>query len=108
MAPGDGAAQRPVVAHEVLLADELVEGARSHPRRERLPLWRRTEQGALGGAGSTGGHDPSLRREAATAGPRRSGQILMTPATSINSQSATRMPTSTMARAAICRRSRRT
>ena len=40
----DGAPQRPALADEVLLADELVERPRPHPRRERLALRRRLEQ----------------------------------------------------------------
>ena len=45
MAAGDAPAERPALADEVLLADELVERPRPHARRERLPLGRRLEQG---------------------------------------------------------------
>ena len=36
--------ERPSLADEVLLADELVERPRAHPRGERLPLRRRLEE----------------------------------------------------------------
>ena len=52
MAAGDGAAERAALADEVLLADELVERPRAHPRGERLALGRWPEQGL--GAGAAG------------------------------------------------------
>ena len=44
------AAERPALADEVLLADELVEVARPHAGGERLALGRRLEQGFGSGA----------------------------------------------------------
>ena len=55
MAAGDAPAERPALADEVLLADELVEVARPHPRGERLPLGRRLEERLGSGAGRSGG-----------------------------------------------------
>ena len=45
VAAGDAAPERPALADEVLLADELVEVPRAHPRCERLALGRRLEEG---------------------------------------------------------------
>ncbi len=47
MAAGGRAPERPVLADEVLLADELREVARPHPRRQRLLLGRRSEDRGL-------------------------------------------------------------
>jgi hypothetical protein len=44
MAAGDRPAERSALADEVLLADELVEASRPHPRRERLALGRWVEE----------------------------------------------------------------
>lgn len=44
MSAGDAAAERSALADEMLLADELVERPRPHPRRERLLLGRRLEE----------------------------------------------------------------
>ena len=53
------AAQRSALADEVLLADELGEGPRPHPGRQRLDAGRRLEERvglvAGGSAGGTGG-----------------------------------------------------
>lgn len=56
MAPGEAAPERAAFADEVLLADELLERARPHPRRERLALgWRLEERFRSGTAGSGDG-----------------------------------------------------
>jgi hypothetical protein len=54
MAAGDGAAERTTFANEMLLADELIEGSRAHPRRKWLLLGRRLEQGLGAGTGGSG------------------------------------------------------
>ena len=66
------AAERTALADEVLLADELVEVARAHPRGERLALGRRLEEGLGSGAGRPPGgwHGPMVARSAAS---RRDG-----------------------------------
>ena len=53
-------AQRPALADEVLLADELLERPRSHPRGERLAARRRLEQGDLVGRRLAARHRASL------------------------------------------------
>ena len=55
MPSGDGAAQWPALADEVLLTDELAQVARPHPRRQGLPLRRRLKQGLRPGAGRASG-----------------------------------------------------
>ena len=60
VAAGDAPAERPALADEVLLADELVEVARPHPGGERLALGRWLEEGLGSGARRRGGHAPSL------------------------------------------------
>ena len=50
MAAGDAAAQRPALADEVLLPDELLEVARAHPGGQRLALGRWLEEGFGRGA----------------------------------------------------------
>jgi hypothetical protein len=45
MAAIERSTERTALTDQVLLADELVERARPHPRRERLRSWRRLEQG---------------------------------------------------------------
>lgn len=64
MTARDAPAQRAALADEMLLADELVEVARAHPRRERLPLRRRLEQGFRSGAERPlrGWHAPMVAR----------------------------------------------
>ena len=62
MAAVERPAERPALADEVLLADELVERARPHPRRERLRSGRGLEEG-LG-----------LRATGARTGGRHRGQ----------------------------------
>ena len=68
MAAGDAPAERAALADEVLLADELVEVARAHPRGERLPLGRRLEEGlgsgTVGSAGRLAWRDGSAPRRA--------------------------------------------
>ena len=49
----DAAPQRSALPDEVLLADELVEGPRAHPGRERLAVGRRLEQAHGLGAHAT-------------------------------------------------------
>jgi hypothetical protein len=44
MAAGDAAPKRAALSDEMLLADELVEARRPHPRREGLLLGRRLEE----------------------------------------------------------------
>lgn len=51
MAPLDPAPERPALADEVLLPDELLEAARPHPGGERLPLGRWSEERLGPGAG---------------------------------------------------------
>ena len=51
VAAGDAPPERAALADEVLLADELVEGPRTHPGRQRLPLGRWLEEGFGSGAG---------------------------------------------------------
>ena len=60
----DAAPERPALADEVLLADELVEVARAHPGGQRLPLGRWLEEGLGSGAvGPPGGwHGPMVAR----------------------------------------------
>jgi hypothetical protein len=63
MAAGETAPQRPALTDEVVLADELVEAARSHPRGQRLALGRWLEQRLGTGAacpGTSGRHAASL------------------------------------------------
>ena len=55
VATSDGAAERPALADEVLLAHELLEGSRPHPGRERLALRRRLEKGLGTSAGQASG-----------------------------------------------------
>ena len=67
MPAGDGAAQRTPLADEVLLAHELAEVARPHPRRERLPLGRGLEERLRPRAGRASGrstrwHGPMVAR----------------------------------------------
>src|SRR4029077_1809808 len=50
---GDAPPERTAFTDEVLLADEFVEGPRTHPRSEWLPLGRRLEQGLGSGAERT-------------------------------------------------------
>jgi SAM-dependent methyltransferase len=59
VAPGDGAAQGPLLAHEVRLANELLERSWAHAGRERLPLGWRLEEGLWSGA-----NDALARRHA--------------------------------------------
>src|SRR5438034_2038766 len=54
MAAGDAPAEGAALADEVVLADELGEGPRPHPGRERLALRRRLEQGLRPGATGAG------------------------------------------------------
>ena len=57
-----GLAERPPLADEVLLPDELVEGPRAHPGRERLAARRRLEQGfGAGSLDASAGHALMLR-----------------------------------------------
>ena len=60
VAAGDAAAERPALADEVVLADELVEVARAHPRGERLALGRWLEERLGPGSGRAPGgrHGP--------------------------------------------------
>jgi hypothetical protein len=69
VAPGDAPAQRPALADEVLLPDELLETPWAHAGSQRLPLGRWPEQGLGSGALHTRltGHRLSLR-----GGPGRS------------------------------------
>ena len=68
----DAAAQRPAIADEVVLADELVQVARPHARGQRLPLGRRLEEGFGSGAGqpARGWHGWMVARPSARTGPR--------------------------------------
>ena len=66
MAAGDAPAKRSAVADEVFLPDELVEGARTHPGRQRLPLRRWLEESFGSGTG-----DPPGGRHARMVAPRR-------------------------------------
>jgi hypothetical protein len=66
MAAGDAAPKRAALSDEMLLADELVEAPRPHPRRERLLLGRWLEQrlglgAGQSGRGAPGGHGPMVR-----------------------------------------------
>ena len=66
MAAGDAAPKRAALADEMLLADELVEASRPHPRGKRLLLGRRLEQrlgtsAGQSGRGAPGGHGPMVR-----------------------------------------------
>ena len=66
MATGDASPKRSALADEMLLADELVEASRPHPRCQRLLLRRRLEQRLGLGAGQSargtpGGHGPMVR-----------------------------------------------
>ncbi len=56
----DRPAQRPALAHEVVLADELLEAPRPHPGRERLSPRRRLEQDDLVGRRLATRHRASL------------------------------------------------
>ena len=56
----DRAAERPALADEVRLADELVEAARAHPGGERLALGRWLEQRDLVGRWLAARHRASL------------------------------------------------
>ena len=102
VAAGDGAAERSALTDEVRLADELVEVARAHARRERLPLGRGPEQGLGAGAAclGPGGHGPMVAR----AGQR----ILNTPVTSIAMYRTIRTMRSRIAIRAMSLRSRAT
>lgn len=51
MAPGDRSSKRAALPDEVLLADELVEAARSHPGSQGLALGRWLEERLGPGAG---------------------------------------------------------
>lgn len=64
MPAGDAAPERAAFADEVLLADELLERARSHPGRERLALGWRLEEGFGSGAAGAGDGGASGRHEA--------------------------------------------
>ncbi len=70
MAAGHAAAERPALADEVLLADELGEGARAHPGRQRLALGRWLEERFGSGTdGPSGGwHDRMVARGVAATG----------------------------------------
>lgn len=71
MSAGNAAAQRSSFANEMLLADEFVQIAWTHSRREWLPLWRWLEEGfGASPKGSLGGwHDRMVApRRAATRG----------------------------------------
>jgi hypothetical protein len=62
VAARDAARQRPGLANEVPLPDELLERPRAHPRRERLPLRRRLEEGfGTGTREALASHGWSLR-----------------------------------------------
>ena len=74
MAAGDRPAQRTAIADEVLLADELVEGPRAHPRGERLPLGRRLEERLGARAGEPGRGPSSGHVRESTRLPGRSGE----------------------------------
>ncbi len=73
---GDAAAERPALADEVGLPDELLEVARAHARGERLSLGRWLEE-RLGtgapGPGSRRGHARMVRRPTGAAGSDRAG-----------------------------------
>ena len=53
MATGDAPPERTALTDEVLLADELVERPRTHPRRQWLTLGRWLEEGLGSGADRT-------------------------------------------------------
>ncbi len=55
MTASDAAAERAALADEVVLANEFVQVARSHPRRERLALGRRLEERFWTGPGEPPG-----------------------------------------------------
>jgi hypothetical protein len=79
MPAGDAPAERTAFTDEMLLPDELVEIARTHPRREGLSLGRRLEERLWAGTeGSPGGrHDPMVARRVTRAtqvGPRPAGE----------------------------------
>ena len=65
MAARDAPAERTAFTDEMVLPDEFVEVARAHPRRERLPLRRRLEEGfGSGTQGPPGGwHDRMVARQ---------------------------------------------
>ena len=69
---GDGPAERAALADELLLADELVQVARAHPRGEGLALRRRPEQGF--GTG-TGDGAPRGHGRDGSAGPATAGRV---------------------------------
>ena len=96
------ATERPALADEVGLADELVEVARAHARGERLPLGRWPEQGFGAGARwcAPGGHGPMVARA--------DQWILKTPVTSIAMYSTNRTISSRIAIRAMSLRSRAT
>ena len=73
VAAGDAPAQGPALADEVVLADELVEAARPHPRGERLTLGRWLEEGLGTGTDRApgSGHVPMVARWACGTGLRR-------------------------------------
>jgi hypothetical protein len=73
MPPGDAPAQRATLADEVVLADEFVKAARSHPRGQRLPLGGRLEEGFGSGAGqpARGWHGRMVARRGRWTGRRR-------------------------------------
>ena len=73
MAAGQAAAERPIVADEVFLADELLKVPRPHPGREGLPFRRGLEERLRTRAGEPGRgpsrrHGRSLRGGPAAAG----------------------------------------
>ena len=71
---GDAAAERPALADEVLLADELLEVARAHPRGERLALGRWLEERLRAGAAGSAPawwHGPMVARGRAGRGGSR-------------------------------------
>ena len=72
MAAGHAAAERSALADEMLLADELREGARAHPGRQRLALGRWLEERFGSGAdGPSGGwHERMVARRAMSPSPR--------------------------------------
>ena len=82
MATGDAPPQRTALADELLLAHELVQRPRPHPRGQRLGLGRWLEQRLWAGAGGTtgSGHDPPMvaRWAAATARGSAADQLVPT------------------------------
>ena len=78
VAARDPAPERPALADEVLLPDELLEIARAHPRGKRLALGRWLEEGlgSCAGRPSGGWHGPdgSALRARAAGGRRPRGR----------------------------------